>query len=261
MSTDTLLAHALMPDWPAPARVRALVTTRRGGHSRAPWDSLNLGDHVEDDAQAVAANRALLEQALQHLAPASAPQWLRQVHGTRVIEPPAEPTQRRVWTPEADAASTDRAGVPLVIMTADCLPVLFTDRQGSRVAAAHAGWRGLCDGVLEATLASFPDPGQVMAWLGPAIGPASFEVGGEVRTAFMAHQAEAAEAFTPSPARPGHWLADIYLLARQRLRHAGIGSVHGGGRDTCAEHETFFSYRRDGRTGRMASVIWLVPAD
>lgn len=261
MSPDTLLQHALLPDWPAPAHVHALVTTRLGGCSMAPHDSLNLGDHVDDDPQAVAANRALLEQALQRLAPAVAPQWLKQVHGTRVVTPPAEPTQRRVWIPEADAAVTTQAGVPITVMTADCLPAFFTDRAGTCVAVAHAGWRGLCDGVLEATVAQFAQADDVLVWLGPAIGPQSFEVGGEVRDEFMARDAVAEQAFVPSPGRPGRWLGDLYQLARQRLRRVGVEAVYGGGRDTHAERELFYSFRRDGRTGRMASVIWLGQPD
>lgn len=257
MSPDVLLQHALIPDWPAPPQVRALVTTRAGGVSRAPYDSLNLGDHVEDDPVAVAGNRELLERALNRLAPATAPLWLKQVHGVRVVEPPAEPTQRRLWIPEADAATTTQAGVPIAVMTADCLPAFFCDRAGTRVAVAHAGWRGLCDGVLEATAAVFPDPSQVLVWLGPAIGPASFEVGDEVRAAFMTHGPAAAEAFRPVAGKPGTWLGDLYLLARQRLASQGITAVSGGGLDTVTDSARFYSFRRDQRTGRMASVIWL----
>lgn len=261
MSPDVLLQHALIPDWPAPPRVHALVTTRAGGVSRAPYDSLNLGDHVEDDPVAVAGNRELLERALNRLAPATAPLWLKQVHGVRVVEPPAEPTQRRLWVPEADAAATTRSGVPLTVMTADCLPAFFCDRAGTRVAVAHAGWRGLCDGVLEATAATFADPAQVLVWLGPAIGPASFEVGDEVRAAFMAHDPAAAEAFRPVAGKPGFWLGDLYLLARQRLARQGVTAVSGGGLDTFADATRFYSFRRDQRTGRMASVIWLAEQD
>lgn len=260
MTPDILLQHALRPDWPAPAHVHALVTTRLGGYSQAPYDSLNLGDHVEDEPQAVAANRDLLEQALQQLAPASsplAPQWLKQVHGVRVVTPPAEPTQRRVWIPEADAATTTQAGVPVTVMTADCLPAFFTDRAGTRVAVAHAGWRGLCDGVLEAAAAEFPVPGEVLVWLGPAIGPQAFEVGSEVRAEFMARDPAAEQAFRAVPGKPGHWLGDLYLLARQRLQRIGINAVHGGGRCTFSEPSQFYSFRRDGRTGRMVSVIWI----
>lgn len=257
MTPDVLLQNALRPDWPAPAHVHALVTTRLGGYSGAPWDSLNLGDHVEDDAAAVQANRDLLEQSLQRIAPASAPLWLKQVHGLRVVAPPPEPTQRRVWIPEADAATTTLPGVPVTVMTADCLPVFFCDRAGTRVAVAHAGWRGLCDGVLEATVAEFVQPSEVLAWMGPCIGPEAFEVGSEVRAEFIARDAAAADAFRPVAGKPGHWLGDLYLLARQRLAAVGVTAVSGGGRCTHSERDTFFSFRRDGRTGRMASVIWL----
>ena len=256
MSRD-LLAHVIRPDWPAPAHVHALVTTRHGGVSAAPFDSFNLGDHVQDDPAAVAANRAALESALNVIAPCAAPLWLRQVHGVTVVTPPLDPAARRHWVPEADAAQTDHPGVPITVMTADCLPVFFTDLAGSRVAVAHAGWRGLCDGVLEKTAEHFVVPEQVLVWLGPAIGPASFEVGDEVRAAFMAHDPAASEAFTAVPGRPGHWLGDLYQLARQRLARIGVTAVSGGGRDTLREQDTFFSFRRDGRTGRMASVIWL----
>lgn len=257
LSPEILLTNALRPNWPAPAHVHALVTTRLGGISVAPFGSCNLGDHVEDDAQAVACNRDVLERGLDTIAPASAPQWLKQVHGVDIITPPTEAAARRLWLPEADAATTTQVGVPLVIMTADCLPILMTDRAGRRVAAAHAGWRGLCDGIIEKTAAQFTDPSQVLAWLGPAIGPRAFEVGAEVRAAFMAQDAGAELAFQAQGARPGYWLADIYQLARQRLRRAGINAIYGG--DHCTWHESalFFSYRRDGRTGRMASIIWI----
>lgn len=261
LNPDLLLQHALRPDWPAPAHVHALVTTRLGGVSAAPFGSCNLGDHVADNPQAVADNRALLELALQRIAPAQAPQWLKQVHGLNVVTPPSEPTQRRVWIPEADAATTTQAGVPLTVMTADCLPVLFCDRAGTRVAVAHAGWRGLSDGILEKTAAQFDAPDQVMAWLGPAIGPQAFEVGAEVRDVFLSHDRAAEAAFTRVDARPGHWLSDLYLLARQRLHAVGIEAVYGGGHCTWTESDRFYSYRRDSRTGRMASVIWISPTE
>lgn len=236
----------LLPDWPAPAQVRALVTTRAGGCSLPPYDSLNLGDHVGDDPQAVAANRA----CLQTLLPGPA-QWLTQVHGVQVLTAPVP------GCPEADAVTTDQLDQPVLVMTADCLPVLMTNRAGTRVAAAHAGWRGLCDGVLEQTVAAFGTGTEVMAWLGPAIGPQAFEVGSEVRAAFLARDTAAASAFVPVDGKPGHWLADIYLLARQRLASVGVTAVYGGGACTYTQVNDFFSYRRDGRTGRMASVIWL----
>lgn len=246
----------LLPDWPAPASVHAVVTTRAGGVSPAPWDSLNLGTHVGDDPLHVRENRARLQSALTSLAPAQAPQWLNQVHGTRVVE--AEPDERRRtgFLPDADAVTTTLRRLPCVVMTADCLPVFLCDRAGTRVAVAHAGWRGLCEGVLEASVAAFPEPAQVLAWLGPAIGPDAFEVGGEVREAFLARQSGAAAHFRPGP-NPGRFLADIYGLARLRLAAAGVTDVSGGGLCTFSDRERFFSYRRDGQTGRLASVIWL----
>ncbi len=235
----------ILPDWPAPARVKSLMTTRAGGVSHAPWASLNLGDHVGDDPAHVAANRARLHRHL----PAE-PGWLAQVHSARVVELGREPN------PEADASFTRTPGQVCAVLTADCLPVLFCDRAGSVVAAAHAGWRGLANGVLEATVAAMQvPPGDILAWMGAAIGPQAFEVGDEVREAFIAQHAEAAAAFVPHA--PGKWLADIYRLARIRLDHAGVQAIYGGGRCTFSESETFYSYRRDGVTGRMASVIWL----
>jgi hypothetical protein len=236
----------IQPDWPAPARVKSLMTTRAGGVSQKPWASLNLGDHVGDDPAHVAANRARLRQQL----PAE-PGWLRQVHSARVVE------LERESNPDADASFTREAGQVCAVLTADCLPVLFCDRAGSVVAAAHAGWRGLADGVLEASVAAMQvPPGEILAWMGAAIGPQAFEVGDEVRQAFVAQHAEASAAFVPQPT-PGKWLADIYQLARIRLNHAGVQAIYGGGRCTYQETETFYSYRRDGVTGRMASLVWL----
>lgn len=255
----TLLSYCLHPDWPAPAHVHALVTTRQGGSSEAPFNSLNLGDHVGDDPECVAANRQALARALNELAPAQAPQWLKQVHGVRVITPAANAELRAQQILEADAATTTDTAVPLTVMTADCLPVFFADQQGTRIAVAHAGWRGLCDGVLEKTVAEFPHAEQVIAWLGPAIGPLAFEVGDEVRCAFMAQDQQAEQAFSAVPEKPGHWLADLYVLARQRLARVGVTQVSGGTHCTWTESASFFSYRREGRTGRMASVIWLSP--
>ena len=238
------------PDWPAPPGIRALSTTRLGGESRAPWNSFNLGDHVGDDPASVTANRARLAAKL----PAGTQlQWLRQVHGTRVIEAGA------AATPEADASWTASLGHACAVMTADCLPVLFCDRAGTTVAAAHAGWRGLCAGVLEATVAAMPvDSGELLAWLGPAIGAEAFEVGAEVRDAFVAVSAAADACFHPAD-RAEHFLADIYQLARQRLQACGVNQVHGGGACTCTDETRFFSYRRDGQTGRMATVICIAP--
>ncbi|MDD3326631.1 MAG: peptidoglycan editing factor PgeF [Zoogloea sp.] len=237
----------IVPDWPAPANVKALSTTRAGGVGAAPFDSLNLGTHVGDDPATVAANRARLRALL----PAE-PCWLNQVHGTVVVD-----LATAQGVPDADAAVSRRPGAVCVVMTADCLPVLLCDRAGTVVGAAHAGWRGLQGGVIEATVRAMNVPaGELMAWLGPAIGPAAFEVGEEVRAAFLADDSAAAAAFRPAgPA--GKWLADLYLLARQHLAALGVTAVHGGDSCTFTEAERFFSYRRDGRTGRMASLVWL----
>lgn len=241
-----MTADCFVPDWPAPARVRTLQTLRTGGVSAAPWASLNLGDHVGDAPAAVDANRALLGAQLP-----AAPVWLQQVHGIQTVDP-----AQGLKTPVADAACTRTSGAVCVVMTADCLPVLLCDRAGSVVAAAHAGWRGLLDGVLEASVRAMATPGdQLMAWLGPAIGPAAFEVGAEVREAFVARDAAAAAAFKPGLG--DRWLADLYTLARQRLAALGVTAVHGGGLCTFSDPARFFSYRRDGVTGRQASLIWL----
>jgi polyphenol oxidase len=235
----------LIPDWPAPARVKACVTTRAGGVSLAPFDSLNLGNHVDDDPTAVAENRRRLTDHF-----AITPAWLQQVHGTVVVE--ADPTH----VATADASWTATPGIACTAMTADCLPVLFCDRAGTRVAAAHAGWRGLANGVLEATLDSLALPAdEILAWLGPAIGPQAFEVGPEVREAFVAQRPETTRAFVPSH-NAGKFLADIYALARLRLAARGVTAVYGGGLCTVTDPR-FFSYRRNPRTGRFASLVWM----
>jgi len=238
----------ILPEWPAPVNVRACSTLRRGGVSDAPWDTFNLGGHVGDDPAHVATNRQRLvaEAGLPEM-----PRWLEQVHGTDVVRLPAT----QVEPLQADAAITSDTGVVCAVMTADCLPVLFCSADGKEVAAAHAGWRGLCAGVLENTLAQFAAPvSQIHAWLGPAIGPDAFEVGSEVRTAFMAKDARAQQAFRPAGAK---YFADIWLLAQQRLQAAGIKSVSVSRRCTFHNSGEFFSFRRDGTTGRMASLIWL----
>lgn len=238
------------PDWPAPGQVQARSTTRRGGVSAGPWHSLNLATHVGDDPAAVAENRRRLRE--QGELPA-APAWLTQVHGCGVAQGAAAGC-------EADARVSSRPGEVCAVLTADCLPVLLCDRSGSRVAAVHAGWRGLAGGVLEQTLDNFSQPAaEMLAWLGPAIGPDAFEVGDEVRAAFIGADAEAKTAFRP--ARPGHWFADIYRLARQRLAARGVTAVYGGDLCTYREAERFYSFRRDGQTGRMASLIWLAASD
>lgn len=241
---------AFVPEWPAPSGVRALVTTRRGGFSDGAWRSFNLAFHVHDDPDAVQANRDKLAR-ISGLAP-DAFHWLEQVHGNRVLRVPAMEA-----SPVADAAWTDQSGQACVVMTADCLPVLFCDDQACRVAVAHAGWRGLAAGVLEATLAVFPDPARVLAYLGPAIGPSAFEVGDEVRAAFTADDPDAAFHFRRASSLGESWYADLYGLARQRLEAAGITRVFGGCACTFSDEADFFSHRRDGVTGRMASLIWL----
>lgn len=248
-STSKPWGDWIIPDWPAPARVRSLVTTRHGGFSEAPYASLNLGEHVGDDMRKVAENRALLAARLPAM-----PRWLNQVHGTTVLDLGGDSAAS--MPPEADAAVTRRTGLVCAVMSADCLPVMLCDKTGTVAAVAHAGWRGLHAGVLERTVATMSIPGaQLLAYLGPAIGPESFEVGDEVRTAFVSDNGEAEAAF--KPVQPGKWLANIYLLAHQRLARLGIGEVYGGGFCTVRESERFFSYRRDGVTGRMASLIWL----
>lgn len=235
------------PEWPAPSGVRAVATTRRGGLSRGPYASWNLGDHVGDDPAAVDANRRLLRERLG--LPAE-PLWLRQVHGCTVAD---------VGGCEADAAVAFAPGQVCAVLTADCLPLLFCDRSGTRVAAVHAGWRGLAAGVIEAAVARLGvAPDSLLCWLGPAIGPEAFEVGDEVRQAFLTHGPSGGEvAFRPSPS--GRWLADLYALAGLRLRALGVSGVWGGGLCTYQDAERFFSYRRDGLTGRMASLVWIEP--
>jgi YfiH family protein len=240
----------IIPDWPAPARVRAVCTTRDGGVSVAPYASLNLGDHVGDDPVAVSENRSRLRRELRL---EEDPCWLSQVHGTCTVD--AATVAGRC---EADASFAIEPGRVCAVLTADCLPVLFCDRAGTRVAAAHAGWRGLAGGVLEEAVARLDvPPGELLAWLGPAIGPDAFEVGAEVREAFVTHEAAAAEAFRPSPG--GRWMADLYALARLRLARVGLTAVYGGNLCTWSDPRRFYSYRRDGRTGRQASLVWLAP--
>jgi hypothetical protein len=239
----------LQPDWPAPARVRAFSTVRGGGVSAPPYAGLNLGDHVGDDPAAVSANRQILRRHLP-----GEPLWLRQVHGVAVVE---LGQAHGGAPPEADAAVARQAGRVCAVLTADCLPVLFCDLGGTVVAAAHAGWRGLLAGVLEHTVAALGvAPREVLAWLGPAIGPDAFEVGDEVRQAFVAGWADAAAAFRPG-VLAGKWWADLPALARQRLSRAGVEAVFGGELCTHGDGRRFFSFRRDGVTGRQGSFIWL----
>ena len=235
------------PEWPVPARVRAAVTTRQGGCSLAPFESLNLAEHVGDDLQSVQKNRGRLREALQL---PQEPGWLQQVHGTRTVQLPLRAV------PEADASVSRISGLACAILTADCLPVLFCDAAGTVVAAAHAGWRGLLNGVLENTITAMACPsGQILAWLGPAIGPDAFEVGSEVRDAFVRKNASADAAFRA--AAPGKYMADLYALARQRLKAAGVHRIYGGGECTYHDTQRFYSFRREARCGRMASLIWM----
>lgn len=245
----------IKPEWPAPPNVHAVVTTRVGGVSSAPYDSFNLAFHVGDHAATVVENRRKLLTALNEISPCGPPQWLQQTHGTEVVDAFSEPKLRAQTVPEADAVTTTQRGLPCVVMTADCLPVFFSDRNGNRVAVAHAGWRGLCYGVLENTLARFTNPAEVMCWLGPAIGVNAFEVGAEVRDAFIKVDESAVSAFVAKA--NGKYHADIYELARQRLVTAGIGMISGGEMCTFSDSERFYSYRREQTTGRMASIIWL----
>jgi hypothetical protein len=238
----------IVPDWPAPATVRAFMTTRAGGVSRGACAGFNVSYKVGDDPAAVDENR----RRLGALLPAG-PCWLTQVHGTRVVEAGAaeEP-------PQADASFTRRTGTVCVVTVADCVPVLFCDTAGTVVAAAHAGWRGLAGGVLENTVQSLGIPAaEVLAWLGPGIGPRAFEVGDDVREVFLQHDAAAASAFAPRA--PGKWLADLYTLARQRLATHGVTRVFGGDHCTFSEPERFFSWRRERAGGRMAALVWIEP--
>lgn len=238
----------LVPDWPAPARVRAFSTTRAGGVSEGEYASLNLGLPGGDDPSRVARNRAIVRRHLP-----SDPCWLRQVHGIAVADLDALAPGE---APLADAAAVSRPGLVAVVLTADCLPVVLARGDGARVAVAHAGWRGLSAGVLEASVAALGgDPSGALAWLGPAIGPRAFEVGAEVREAFLDGDAGAAGAFVTLGG--GKYLADLYALARRRLARAGLGRVHGGGRCTLTEAPAFFSYRRDKASGRQGTFAWI----
>ena len=236
----------IVPEWPAPAGVKALITSRNGGVSGGAFASFNLSLRAGDNPEAVMANRARLRQFLPQ-----EPKWLAQQHGTHVVEIDGIDEM-----PQADASIARQPGTVCAIMVADCVPVLFTDRSGTLVAAAHAGWRGLAGGVIENTLRNMSvAPGEVLAYLGPGIGPRAFEVGAEVRDAFIARDARAASAFAPECA--GKWLADLYALARLALMRAGVTQVRGGDLCTLSDPLRFYSYRRDNRvTGRMAALIW-----
>ena len=245
--------NSLIPAWPAPETVGAAITIRSGGCSRAPYNDNNLALHVGDNEFDVEANRQLLAS---RLGLAEQPLWLQQVHGTEIVYGP-----NADGTPVADASYSDKAGAACVVMTADCLPVLMCNRQGTRVAAAHAGWRGLCNGILRKTVATFAPDDQLLAYLGPAIGPKAFEVGAEVLQAFQdraqnpRHMQAIKAAFVP--ALPGKYLADLYALARAELACSGVDAVYGGDYCTFNDAERFYSYRREPETGRFASLIWL----
>lgn len=245
------LSHFIVPDWPAPKSVRALVSTRVGGVSEGAYSSFNLGLHVGDAAQAVIENRERLQQMLGTIYP---PQWLEQVHGVEAVRAIA-----KGGVLEGDAVFTEQIGLPCAVLTADCLPVFFCNQSGSQVAVAHAGWRGLASGVLEATLAKFKVVlTEIIVWLGPAIGPEYFEVGSEVRELFIRHLPQTAQAFIPNKERSGHWFADLYQLARLRLEALGVRQISGGDYCTYRDAKRFYSYRRDKITGRMASLVWRV---
>jgi YfiH family protein len=252
--------------WPVPKSVHGFTTLRHGaGVSRAPFDSFNLGLRAGDDETAVLRNR---QQLAEFARLPSAPHWLRQVHGTGVVRVDRVRVDdvhgdgsQATGEPEADAAVTATPGVVLAILTADCMPVLFAAKDGSEVGAAHAGWRGLSAGVLEATIARLrTPPDRLLAWLGPAAGPQRYEVGVEVYDAFVANDWGAGRAFTST--RPQHWHVDLYALAHRRLEKAGLRAhdIHGGALCTIADPQSFYSHRRDQRTGRMASLVWMDPA-
>jgi polyphenol oxidase len=240
----------IVPDWTVPAGIHAVFTLRTGGVSQAPYDTFNIGSHVGDDPRAVAENRRRLRERLE--LPAE-PAWLEQVHGERVVDLDRQTSSDSLGP--ADAAVTRGRGRICAIQVADCMPVLFATADGSAIGAAHAGWRGLAGGVLETTVRAMRTPaGELLAWLGPAIGQAHFEVGEEVRAAFLGADSGAAAAFRAN--ERGRWQCDLYALARRRLAALGVNAVSGAGGCTFADPGRFFSYRRDGRCGRMAALIW-----
>lgn len=239
----------IIPNWNIPKHIHAFTTIRTGGVSKSPFDSFNLGDHVNDNPQDVAQNRALLVEKF-HLP--QSPLFLTQTHSTRVIELPYSGEDI-----EADAVYTNQPNQVCLVMTADCLPVLFVSKNGKEIAAAHAGWRGLCDGVLEATVEKFQCPrNEISAWLGPAISPKAFQVGTEVIEQFCAFDPRAEEAFIQDSSTSGKFLGNLYQIATQRLNKLGITEISGGKYCTYTQEDLFFSYRRDKQTGRMATLIW-----
>lgn len=256
MHKTSLPPEWLIPNWNAPKNIKAIMTSRQGGFSQAPFDSMNLGGHVDDDLATVIKNRASLKQRLQL---PSEPLWLTQVHGVTIAnaDTDTDADQQYSANVEADACVAYKIGSVCAVMTADCLPVLFCNQQGTAIAAAHAGWRGLHAGILEHSAKSLNcPPEEVMAWFGVAISAAHFEVGSEVREAFISVQAEAHCAFVPS-INKGKWLADIYLLARLRLEAIGVKNISGGEYCSYADSQRFYSYRREPKTGRMVSLIWM----
>ena len=241
----------LVPDWDAPARVRAFVTTRAGGVSSGEFASMNLGGGGGDDPAHVARNRLIVQQQLPAM-----PRWMKQVHGTDVADLDVLGESQ---VPVADAAVASKPGRVGVVLTADCMPLFLADEAGGRVAVTHAGWRGMAAGVIERTVEAMGSkPSGVVAWMGPAIGPGAFEVGPEVREAFVAADPDAHDAFRTH--RPGKFMADLYALARRRLASAGVTRVHGGGLCTYTDPQRFFSYRRAQKSGRMGAFIWIEPA-
>lgn len=250
MMSKNLLDSFIIPNWPAPANVSAIQTTRIGGVSLPPYHSLNLGSHVNDDPLHVTRNRQLLNVIVP-----TEPVWLNQVHGVRVID-----AALSSCIESADASYATNKQVVCVTMTADCLPVLLCDKAGTVVAAVHAGWRSLCDGVIEEAVKTMSvNNGELIAWLGPAIGPDAFEVGAEVRTQFIEKDMKAESAFKP---KEDKWLGNLYQIAQQRLNNLGVTDIYGGNQDNCnwctyTDEDRFFSFRRDGDTGRMATMIWL----
>ena len=245
----------IIPQWNAPVNIRAVTTTRIGGHSQFEYASMNLGDRTEDNIVAIAKNRNELFKVLD--LPCE-PTWLYQSHSSKAVRLHEDTT----FNKSADASYTTIANKICVVLTADCLPVLVCSRDGSAVAAIHAGWRGLADGIIETTINALLQldkfrPENFLVWLGPAIGPGVFEVGDDVRDEFTKHSVQAKKAFKAVPLMEGKWLADIYTLARQRLMDMGVSEISGGGYCTATQYEKFYSYRRDGKTGRMASLIWI----
>jgi len=268
-STAQQPPELLLPDWPAPPSVKAIVTTRRGGVSVRPYDSFNLGAHVGDAPSSVKKNRHLL---LEHVA--GEPLWLNQVHGAQVLE--VGPVEIERWkkgeVPEADGVCTSLEGSPCVVMTADCLPLLLCNKQGTWVQALHGGWRGLAAGIIAEGVNCYVNAGlgkasDLLAYMGPAIGPEHFEVGQEVLEQFLlagkggkgkVESEKVREAFVPSPEKPDHYFCNLYRLTQQQLNSCGVEGVYGGNYCCYGEIERFFSFRRDGKqTGRMASLIWL----